>query len=584
MKKFITITILCVLGCNIMYSQTYTKADYEKECIFTYDLYEDNVLYQFHNGIARVDLFGDYTKTITYINAKGNDITPRLFDSNSRIFSEGYAAIRDRGTWVYINKEGKELNIKSQMPKLIDAGFFSEGLAAVNNDGRYGYINKQGMIVVNPKYEEAYPFSEGLARVKLNGKYGYINKQGALVIPFKYVIAEDFSEGYAAVGINKEEYGFINKQGSIMLPLDSYLRGFIEIAPFKNGYTNVKTKKDKKYIFIDKHGRNAIKPDMREPYDAIYDGLYVFSNNPLGKKGLKKLDGTIILEPTYDDILIYENGYFSVIKGDKWGVIDRNGKLIVPCKYDYIWDMSEDMFVVKIKGKGSVATKDGGKYGFVNNQGREITPIIFDYTHGYHEGFATIAINGKLGYIDKNGKPLKIDFSKRLILDLVEKLQSEAEFNKKAGSMEEAVKWLKRGSKYAECCYSLGTIYYFGTTSINKNYDEAERWLEKAKTLAANSNGHEDDLLSQILNALAYLRAVQKRYTEAQATIDKAISLAPTNANLYDSKGEIYLMMGKDDEALKMWNKVIKQNPNFLVDYPQGTELSNKLKAKGKIK
>ena len=62
------------------------------------------------------------------------------------------------------------------------------------------------------------------------------------------------------------------------------------------------------------------------------------------------------------------------------------------------------------------------------------------------------------------------------------------------------------------------------------------------------------------------------------------MSLMPEDFNLYDSKGEILLMQGKDQEALKMWKKVLELNPKFLDDYPKGTNLSNVLKAKGLIK
>ena len=57
----------------------------------------------------------------------------------------------------------------------------------------------------------------------------------------------------------------------------------------------------------------------------------------------------------------------------------------------------------------------------------------------------------------------------------------------------------------------------------------------------------------------------------------------PNNSDYFDTKGEIYLMMGKEDAALQMWRKVLELNPKFLDDYPDGTKLYNGLKAKGRI-
>ena len=38
----------------------------------------------------------------------------------------------------------------------------------------------------------------------------------------------------------------------------------------------------------------------------------------------------------------------------------------------------------------------------------------------------------------------------------------------------------------------------------------------------------------------------------------------PEEANYYDSKGEILLMKGDEQEAVKMWQKVLELDPDFL--------------------
>lgn len=66
--------------------------------------------------------------------------------------------------------------------------------------------------------------------------------------------------------------------------------------------------------------------------------------------------------------------------------------------------------------------------------------------------------------------------------------------------------------------------------------------------------------------------------------IDSAIILLPNEADFYDTKGEILLRQGKNDEALKMWNKVLELNQDFLKENPEGTDLYNGLKKLGLIK
>lgn len=69
------------------------------------------------------------------------------------------------------------------------------------------------------------------------------------------------------------------------------------------------------------------------------------------------------------------------------------------------------------------------------------------------------------------------------------------------------------------------------------------------------------------LNSLAYEYARELKFDLAMLCIEKAISSNPKEANYFDSKGEILLMQGKEDEALEMWKKVVSINPHFLKEY-----------------
>ena len=120
------------------------------------------------------------------------------------------------------------------------------------------------------------------------------------------------------------------------------------------------------------------------------------------------------------------------------------------------------------------------------------------------------------------------------------------------------------------------------------DYASSERYYKlalenKEKLFADNPAAYRADLASTQIN-LGILYANAADYTQAMSTIDKAIELMPGETNFYDSKGEILLMQGKEQEALKMWKKILELNPKFLDDYPEGTNLSNGLKAKGLIK
>ena len=98
------------------------------------------------------------------------------------------------------------------------------------------------------------------------------------------------------------------------------------------------------------------------------------------------------------------------------------------------------------------------------------------------------------------------------------------------------------------------------------------------------TNGKSRYYLAECLSSKAIQYAYESYYTQAINTINEAIELVPSVADLFDSKGRILLMQGNVQEALKMWQKVLELSPRFLDDYPEGTNLSNGLKAKGLIK
>lgn len=79
-----------------------------------------------------------------------------------------------------------------------------------------------------------------------------------------------------------------------------------------------------------------------------------------------------------------------------------------------------------------------------------------------------------------------------------------------------------------------------------------------------------------------YSHMGNNRLKEAMEFIDKAISLDPIGP-YYDTKGEIFLLQGKEKEALKMWKKILEIYPDFNRNYPDGTNLSNGLKERGLI-
>lgn len=66
----------------------------------------------------------------------------------------------------------------------------------------------------------------------------------------------------------------------------------------------------------------------------------------------------------YDDLSLFSEGYAAVCKNGKWGYIDKTGREVIPCQYDWANPFHE--------GLASVLPSYGSGYGFIDTTGREV--------------------------------------------------------------------------------------------------------------------------------------------------------------------------------------------------------------------
>jgi hypothetical protein len=69
----------------------------------------------------------------------------------------------------------------------------------------------------------------------------------------------------------------------------------------------------------------------------------------------------------------------------KWGIINQEGKEIIPVQYHEIKASLENLFAVRLNDK----------WGLLDKNGRMITPIKYDYLGRFYEGFASFKIENK---------------------------------------------------------------------------------------------------------------------------------------------------------------------------------------------
>jgi hypothetical protein len=101
-------------------------------------------------------------------------------------------------------------------------------------------------------------------------------------------------------------------------------------------------------------------------------------------------------------------GYFSqglapVRIGEKYGFIDKSGKIIIQAKFDRADEFHEGLALVGIGGTG----KGERKLGFIDHIGRVVIPLKFNTANAFSDGFAQVQISEdykRTSYINKSGK------------------------------------------------------------------------------------------------------------------------------------------------------------------------------------
>ena len=200
----------------------------------------------------------------------------------------------------------------------------------------------------------------------------------------------------------------------------------------------------------------------------------------------------------YDNIESHLYIHTKVEKAGKYGLIDSNGKEIVPCIYDEIGSINEE---------GFVRVRKNCKYGIVAPDGRETVPCIYDEMEEIDDkGFVVIKTNGKYGTIDCFGKQLIQPFS-AYKLYFFEGLASDSKKGK-SGYIN------GKGENVIQCIYDDVDSFNNGyatvrvkdtkqiidktgnvTYSDNKNYDSIDTFLAR-KGFAIVSKDDKDGIIS----------------------------------------------------------------------------------------
>lgn len=277
------------------------------------------------------------------------------------------AAWEDEGTGlVKVLLRGKSFNSRGCLATLADGhgnrltqvefdylGDSSDGLFEVHvPGGKFGYLDPNGQFAVKPIYDWTQEFGEGLAWVIRDGRRLIVDKTGVEIVPESlpcgdYMEVHPFQHGRARVSIFDFRDGIGFKFGALAYHHD---------ADFNAGI----------WGYVDTAGMIVVPPQ------------YIFAEDFCG--GLAVVcKGEWTRDKKWDNE--YNQGRLWSERMD-WGAIDRDGREVIPCKFQEIkwrpFDESLEWRAQSEIAKHYLAAQDeSGLWGLIDFQGKWVVKPQF---------------------------------------------------------------------------------------------------------------------------------------------------------------------------------------------------------------
>ena len=320
------------------------------------------------------------------IDSRGDEIIPPRYSLIERTGHDGrlmQVAVGEwpHRRWGFIDARGNEVI----PPKYNEVRRLTETLVAVSYGGRWDYrdgrwhgaqwgiLDNYGNEIVSPQFDEfGWVWDDAPIPVRLGKLWGFIDMQGNEVVPPTYHAAEAFHGGFARVGCG-ELWGLIDTQGS-------------EIVPPQYGYDEIWSFSDDGFALVRRGGE--------------WEWLGGRSGRLRGARwGVIDMQGREIIPPRYDGIMQLNGGVLGIRaeEGDKWAIADMQGNEIVPPRFDDMRGLSENL----------IAINYGGLWGIIDTQGSEVVPPRFDdIGWGTSDGLimASLGSHSQWGVIDTQGR------------------------------------------------------------------------------------------------------------------------------------------------------------------------------------
>lgn len=316
------------------------------------------------------------------------------------------------------------VNIVKNSGKKIEVKNYSYYTAYEN--GKFGVINNEGETVIQASYDEMIVIPNSSKPIFIctydvndsDGTYktkAINEKNEEILTGYDKIEAIDnldskqnvwYEDNVLRVSRNGK-YGIINFEGQEVLPCE-----YDQITALKGVTSNFLVKKDGKLGLVNEKGQTIINTEYKNilTLKEGYKSEYVIVNAE-NKYGVISTSGTILIEPTYEDVkYLGSSNLFAVKQDNTWKLMDtEEKKIIIDGGYKDI---------VEAKSENIVVVNNDGKYGVVSKANEEkIKPQYEDLKYAFSIYYIAKK-DGKYGVINlENEEVIKFEYQNMVYVE-----------------------------------------------------------------------------------------------------------------------------------------------------------------------
>ena len=274
---------------------------------------------------------------------------------------------------------------------------YDSSLIRVQQNDGYHVLRIDGTDVTGEAYSSNFTYAYGyvcaaLANGGLNSS-GVFDEQGNLLVPYQYGVVDILSKDWVvAIKISETsstDYDYTassdNTKHFVIDSVDIYnlTKGACVGTLARDGYKDA----DDAYNVINIEDRKGVITSYDADFNALGTVKYSFDDDYAtpeyttyrenGRYGIKDAAGNVVLEPSYYSIDTFYGGYATVYSGEKYGLINDKGELILPMQFDrvrrnYYGPYDKATGRDGYEAAGYFCVLNDGKVGFANMNG-EVT-------------------------------------------------------------------------------------------------------------------------------------------------------------------------------------------------------------------